>query len=49
MLLVKQNGGHSIAVYPKGEREKVEYLYTDGKLVARADYTEKVILIPLFA
>lgn len=43
MLLVKQNGGHSIAVYPKGEREKVEYLYTDGRVnfVARADYTEK--------
>lgn len=43
MLLVKQNGGHSIAVYPKGERDKVEYLYTDGRVnfVARADYTEK--------
>lgn len=43
MLLVIQNGGHSIAVYPKGEREKVEYLYTDGRVnfVARADYTEK--------
>ncbi len=43
MLLVKQNGGHSIAVYPKGEWEKVEYLYTDGRVnfVARADYSEK--------
>lgn len=43
MLLVKQNGGHSIAVYPKGEREKVEYLYEDGRVnfVARADYSER--------
>lgn len=43
MLLVKQNGGHSIAVYPKGEREKVEYLYKEGRVnfVARADYSEK--------
>ncbi len=42
MLLVKQNGGHSIAVYPKGEREKVEYLYHEGRVnfVARADYSE---------
>lgn len=42
MLLVKQNGGHSIAVYPQGQREKVEYLYTDGRVnfVARADYSE---------
>lgn len=43
MLLVKQNGGHSIAVYPKGERDKVEYLYEDGRVnfVARADYSER--------
>lgn len=43
MLLVKQNGGHSIAVYPKGEREKVEYLYDEGRVnfVARADYSER--------
>lgn len=43
MLLVKQNGGHSIAVYPKGNREKVQYLYDEGRVnfVARAEYTEK--------
>lgn len=50
MILVKQNGGNSIAVYPKGKRDKVKGLYDDGRVnfVCSADYTsnselEKVI------
>ena len=50
MILVKQNGGNSIAVYPKGKRDKVKNLYDDGRVnfVCSADYTsnselEKVI------
>lgn len=49
MLLVKQNGGHSIAVYPKGERAKVEYLYQEGRVnfIARADYGEKSDIVAI--
>ncbi|HOO22443.1 MAG TPA: HAD family hydrolase [Clostridia bacterium] len=42
MKLVKVNGGYSIAVYPKGERKKVEDLIKDDRVdfIAPADYTE---------
>ncbi len=42
MLLVRQNGGHSIAVYPEGERKIVQHLYDEGRVnfVCPADYTE---------
>ncbi len=50
MSLVKENGGKSIAVYPKGFREKVMNLYEENRVnfVCRADYStnselEKVI------
>lgn len=50
MILVKQNGGNSIAVYPKGQQEKVAHLFEDGRVnyICRADYTanselEKVV------
>lgn len=41
MLLVKNNGGSSIAVYQKGAREKVEYLLEDERVsfVCSADYS----------
>ena len=41
MLLVKSNGGSSIAVYPKGERHHVEYLLEDDRVsfVCNADYS----------
>ncbi len=42
MVVVKNSGGKSIAVYPKGNREKVQELYDDGRVnyTARADYRE---------
>lgn len=42
MLLVKQNGGHSIAVYQEGEFEKVKYLQDEGRVnfLCPADYRE---------
>lgn len=50
MILVKQNGGTSIAVYPKGKPEKVIGLFDDDRVnfVCKADYTagselEKVV------
>ena len=40
MILAKNNGGHSIAVYPEGQEDKVDVLYNDGRVnyVAPADY-----------
>jgi 2-hydroxy-3-keto-5-methylthiopentenyl-1-phosphate phosphatase len=40
MVIVKNNGGKSIAVYPKGQEEKVQGLYADGRVnfVCQADY-----------
>jgi hypothetical protein len=42
MIIAKNNGGKSIAVYPKGKEEKVQDLYKDGRVnyVCRADYRE---------
>lgn len=41
MIVVKQNGGHSIAVYPKGMADKVSALYTGGRVnfISKADYS----------
>lgn len=41
MVVVKQNGGHSIAVYPKGKRDKVSSLFEDGRVdyISKADYS----------
>ena len=50
MTLVKHNGGHSIAIYPEKDSDKVRSLYSDGRcnFMCRADYSagsdlEKVI------
>lgn len=42
MLLVKNNGGHSIAIYQEGKKEKVNQLYEDGRVnfVSLADYSK---------
>lgn len=42
MIVAKNNGGKSIAVYPQGKREKVEQLYQDGRVnyVCQADYSQ---------
>lgn len=42
MIIAKNNGGKSIAVYPKGGEEKVKDLYQDGRVnyVCQADYRE---------
>lgn len=41
MILVKQNGGRSIAVYPRGKKDKVAQLYEDGRVnyICVADYS----------
>jgi 2-hydroxy-3-keto-5-methylthiopentenyl-1-phosphate phosphatase len=41
MLLVKENGGKSIAVYPKGEKERVLQLIEDSRVnfITTADYS----------
>ena len=41
MVIVKNNGGRSIAVYPKGKEDKVGSLYDDGRVnfVSVADYS----------
>lgn len=50
MILVKENGGTSIAVYPKGSQEKVAHLFENGRVnyICKADYSsnselEKVV------
>lgn len=50
MILVKENGGNSIAVYPKGQLDKVSSLFEDGRVnyICKADYSanselEKVV------
>ena len=42
MIIVKNNGGKSIAVYPKGKEDRVQGLYDDGRVnyVCAADYRE---------
>lgn len=42
MTLVKEKGGRSIAVYPKGKRDKVIELYQEQRvnMICHADYTE---------
>ena len=42
MIVVKENGGNSIAVYKKGERDKVSNLFEDGRVnyICKADYSE---------
>ncbi|HZJ89865.1 MAG TPA: HAD family hydrolase [Bacilli bacterium] len=46
MLLVRQNGGHSVAVYQKGDRESVQHLYDEGRVnfVCPADYKEGSVI-----
>ncbi len=41
MIVVKENNGHSIAVYPKGMSNKVSSLYSDGRVnyISKADYS----------
>ena len=41
MTLVKDKGGKSIAVYPKGMKEKVNLLYEEGRVnyICRGDYS----------
>ena len=43
MILVKENGGRSIAVYPRGKEDKVQDLYEDGRVnfVCPANYNER--------
>ena len=50
MILVKENGGSSIAVYPKNGQDKVAHLFEDGRVnyICKADYSsnselEKVV------
>ncbi|MBO7303256.1 MAG: haloacid dehalogenase-like hydrolase [Clostridia bacterium] len=50
MTLVKEKGGKSIAIYPKGNQEKVSQLVEDGRInyICRGDYSsnseiEKII------
>ena len=40
MTLVKKNGGHSIALYPEKDQQKVRKLYDEGRVsfICRADY-----------
>lgn len=40
MILVKENGGKSIAVYQKGQKDRVISLFDDGRVnyICRADY-----------
>jgi phosphoserine phosphatase len=42
MIIVKDNGGKSIAVYPKGKEDRVKDLYDDGRVnyVCPANYKE---------
>ena len=42
MIIVKDNGGKSIAVYPKGKEDRVKDLYDDGRVnyVCPANYRE---------
>ena len=42
MIVVKANGGNSIAVYKKGERDKVVHLFEDQRVnfICKADYSE---------
>lgn len=42
MIVVKENGGNSIAVYKKGERNKVVHLFEDQRVnfICKADYGE---------
>ncbi len=42
MLLVKNNGGHSIAIYQDGQKEKVKELYDHGRVnfISYADYSK---------
>ncbi len=42
MIIAKNSGGKSIAVYPKGNRDKVKKLYDEGRVnyIAKADYRE---------
>lgn len=54
MTLVKERGGKSIAIYPKGQKEKVMHLFEDGRVnyVCRGDYSsgsdvEKVVQLIL--
>ncbi|MBP5217017.1 MAG: haloacid dehalogenase-like hydrolase [Bacilli bacterium] len=46
MILVKENGGRSIAVYPIGKEDKVQNLYDDGRVnfVCPANYNERTSL-----
>ena len=50
MTLLKEKGGRSIAIYPRGKQEKVAQLVEDGRVnhICRGDYSanseiEKII------
>ena len=42
MILTKENGGNSIAVYQKGNKEKVQKIFEDGRVsyIASANYSK---------
>ena len=42
MILAKNNGGKSIAVYPRGKKDKVQSLFEEGRVnyICPADYRE---------
>lgn len=42
MILCKENGGNSIAVYQKGNKEKVTKIFEDGRVnyIASANYSK---------
>ncbi len=42
MLLVKERGGKSIAIYPKGKKDKVEHLYRNDRVnyICKGDYSQ---------
>ena len=41
MTLVKKNGGHSIAIHPKDDKEVVQQIYDDNRcdFIVEADYS----------
>ena len=41
MTLVKKNGGHSIAIHPKENKETVQQIYDDNRcdFIVEADYS----------
>jgi len=46
MMLIKQNGGHSIAIYQKGDHKNIQQLVKDKRInfACKANYTEGSLL-----